>query len=155
MCVIYLLFLRPTPQVDWEKVGGDLPKGRETRENYGKTLKIENVSYGDKGTYRCTASNSLGAASHAFHVTVEGTVPTPSGFVSFSFKKWEPMHAGAPTPGRVRTGKPLPGGPGLYRAPLIHFVTHPQSHTEGTHDKEKARVRDEAQMAPPIHAGGH
>nr|KAF6473617.1 cell adhesion molecule L1 like [Rousettus aegyptiacus] len=89
----------PTPQVDWEKIGGDLPKGRETKENYGKTLKIENVSYEDKGTYRCTASNALGTASHGFHVTVEGTVPAPSGLVSFCFKKWEPTHGGGPPQG--------------------------------------------------------
>ncbi|XP_058419589.1 neural cell adhesion molecule L1-like protein isoform X2 [Diceros bicornis minor] len=61
----------PTPQVDWNKMGGDLPKGRETKENYGKTLKIENVSYQDKGTYRCTANNFLGSATHDFHITVE------------------------------------------------------------------------------------
>ncbi|KAM7064305.1 neural cell adhesion molecule L1-like protein isoform 3-T3 [Molossus nigricans] len=61
----------PTPQVDWEKIGGDLPKGRETKESYGKILKIENVSFQDKGNYRCTASNSLGSATHDFHVTVE------------------------------------------------------------------------------------
>lgn len=61
----------PTPQVEWSKMGGDLPKGRETKENYGKTLKIENVSYQDKGNYRCTASNALGSATHDFHVTVE------------------------------------------------------------------------------------
>uniref|UniRef100_A0A2K5CXR7 Neural cell adhesion molecule L1 n=1 Tax=Aotus nancymaae TaxID=37293 RepID=A0A2K5CXR7_AOTNA len=61
----------PTPQIDWNKIGGDLPKGRETKENYGKTLKIENVSYQDKGNYRCTASNFLGTATHDFHVIVE------------------------------------------------------------------------------------
>ncbi|XP_070094695.1 neural cell adhesion molecule L1-like protein isoform X4 [Equus przewalskii] len=61
----------PTPQVDWNKLGGDLPKGRETKENYGKTLKIENVSYRDKGIYRCTANNFLGSATHDFHITVE------------------------------------------------------------------------------------
>uniref|UniRef100_A0A8C6CA76 Neural cell adhesion molecule L1-like protein n=1 Tax=Monodon monoceros TaxID=40151 RepID=A0A8C6CA76_MONMO len=61
----------PTPQVDWNKMGGDLPKGRETKENYGKTLKIENVSYRDKGNYRCTANNFLGSAIHDFHVIVE------------------------------------------------------------------------------------
>jgi len=61
----------PTPQVDWNKIGGDLPKGRETRENYGKTLKIENVSYGDRGNYRCTANNFLGSTTHDFHVIVE------------------------------------------------------------------------------------
>ncbi|XP_071068269.1 neural cell adhesion molecule L1-like protein isoform X6 [Dasypus novemcinctus] len=61
----------PTPQVDWNKLGGDLPKGRETKENYGKTLKIENVSYQDKGIYHCTASNFLGTTAHEFHITVE------------------------------------------------------------------------------------
>uniref|UniRef100_A0A287CT75 Cell adhesion molecule L1 like n=1 Tax=Ictidomys tridecemlineatus TaxID=43179 RepID=A0A287CT75_ICTTR len=57
--------------VEWTKLAGDLPKGRETKENYGKTLKIENVSYQDKGSYRCTASNDLGTASHNFRVIVE------------------------------------------------------------------------------------
>lgn len=76
--IIYLLFSRPTPQVDWEKVDGDLPKGRETKENYGKTLKIENVSFRDKGVYRCTATNLHGWATHDFHVVIEGTVlPIP------------------------------------------------------------------------------
>lgn len=78
--IIYLLCFRPTPQVDWEKIGGDLPKGRETKENYGKILKIENVSFQDKGNYRCTASNFLGSATHDFHVTVEGMcAPPPRG----------------------------------------------------------------------------
>ena len=75
MFTIYLLLHRPTPQVDWNKMGGDLPKGRETKENYGKTLKIGNVSYRDKGNYRCTANNFLGSATHDFHVIVEGTLP--------------------------------------------------------------------------------
>ncbi|XP_048642980.1 neural cell adhesion molecule L1-like protein isoform X2 [Marmota marmota marmota] len=61
----------PTPQVEWTKLAGDLPKGRETKENYGKTLKIENISYQDRGNYRCTASNDLGTASHNFRVIVE------------------------------------------------------------------------------------
>ncbi|XP_002720662.3 neural cell adhesion molecule L1-like protein isoform X1 [Oryctolagus cuniculus] len=61
----------PTPQIEWNKMGGDLPKGRETKENYGKTLKIDDVSYRDRGNYRCTASNALGTASHNFHVVVE------------------------------------------------------------------------------------
>ncbi|MBZ3878997.1 Neural cell adhesion molecule L1-like protein [Sciurus carolinensis] len=61
----------PTPQVEWTKLGGDLPKGRVGKENHGKTLKIENVSYQDKGNYRCVASNVLGTAGHDFHVIVE------------------------------------------------------------------------------------
>ncbi|XP_006890730.1 PREDICTED: neural cell adhesion molecule L1-like protein-like [Elephantulus edwardii] len=61
----------PTPEIEWSKVGGDLPKGDETKDDTVKILKIENVSYHDKGTYRCTASNFLGTASHDFHVKVE------------------------------------------------------------------------------------
>lgn len=61
----------PTPQVEWSKLGSELPKGRETKENYGKTLKIENISYHDKGNYRCTANNFLGKASHDFHIIVQ------------------------------------------------------------------------------------
>ncbi|KAM5280516.1 neural cell adhesion molecule L1-like protein isoform 2-T2 [Ctenodactylus gundi] len=61
----------PTPQIEWSKLGGDLPKGSETKENHGKTLKMENISYLDKGNYRCTANNFLGTTSHVFHVIVE------------------------------------------------------------------------------------
>ncbi|KAM8758304.1 neural cell adhesion molecule L1-like protein isoform 2-T2 [Rhynchonycteris naso] len=61
----------PTPRVEWSKTGGDLPKGRGTKENYGTTLKITSVSYQDAGQYRCQANNSLGSAAHNFHVTVE------------------------------------------------------------------------------------
>lgn len=71
----FFLFSRPTPEIEWKKMGGNLPKGRESKENYGKTLKIQSVSYRDRGTYRCTATNALGAATHDFHVTVEGTSP--------------------------------------------------------------------------------
>ncbi|XP_036288001.1 neural cell adhesion molecule L1-like protein isoform X4 [Pipistrellus kuhlii] len=61
----------PTPQVAWGKVGGDLPEGSDMEDNYGKTLKIENVSFQDKGTYHCMASNFHGVATHDFYVTVE------------------------------------------------------------------------------------
>uniref|UniRef100_A0A8C2Y1G5 Neural cell adhesion molecule L1-like protein n=1 Tax=Capra hircus TaxID=9925 RepID=A0A8C2Y1G5_CAPHI len=61
----------PTPKVAWDKMGGDLPKGGESKNNSVDTLKIENVSYEDKGNYRCTANNFLGSATHEFHVTVE------------------------------------------------------------------------------------
>ncbi|XP_072454750.1 neural cell adhesion molecule L1-like protein isoform X4 [Notamacropus eugenii] len=61
----------PTPQITWMKVGGDLPKGREERENFGKTLKIEQVTHTDKGHYRCMAKNYKGTAMHEFRVTVE------------------------------------------------------------------------------------
>ncbi|XP_020834928.1 neural cell adhesion molecule L1-like protein isoform X1 [Phascolarctos cinereus] len=61
----------PTPQITWTKVGEDLPKGREEQENFGKTLKIEQITHIDKGHYRCTAKNYKGTAMHEFRVTVE------------------------------------------------------------------------------------
>ncbi|XP_044512756.1 neural cell adhesion molecule L1-like protein [Gracilinanus agilis] len=61
----------PTPQITWMKMGEDLPKGREARENFGKTLKIEQVTHLDKGHYRCMAKNYKGTAIHEFRVTVE------------------------------------------------------------------------------------
>ncbi|KAG8516838.1 Neural cell adhesion molecule L1-like protein, partial [Galemys pyrenaicus] len=61
----------PTPLVEWKKVGDDLPQGRGTKESHGKVLKIESVSHRDRGSYRCSASNALGTATHDFHVVVE------------------------------------------------------------------------------------
>ncbi|XP_029334663.1 neural cell adhesion molecule L1-like protein isoform X1 [Mus caroli] len=61
----------PTPHIQWSKPGSELPEGRATIEVHEKTLKIENISYQDRGNYRCTANNLLGKASHDFHVTVE------------------------------------------------------------------------------------
>uniref|UniRef100_A0A8B9PUU8 Neural cell adhesion molecule L1-like protein n=1 Tax=Apteryx owenii TaxID=8824 RepID=A0A8B9PUU8_APTOW len=61
----------PTPHLNWVKVTGSLPKDRPVTENYGKILKIEQVSAADEGTYQCTASNSVGRVKHEFHVHVE------------------------------------------------------------------------------------
>ncbi|XP_029449318.1 neural cell adhesion molecule L1-like protein isoform X2 [Rhinatrema bivittatum] len=61
----------PTPKLEWRKIGGDLPKHRVMTENYGKILKVKNVSEADGGTYRCIASNHIGTAQHEFHINVE------------------------------------------------------------------------------------
>ncbi|NWY04506.1 NCHL1 protein, partial [Nothoprocta ornata] len=61
----------PTPHLNWVKVTGSLPKDKPVTENYGKILKIEQVSAADEGTYQCTASNSVGRVKHEFHVHVE------------------------------------------------------------------------------------
>ncbi|XP_014107243.1 PREDICTED: neural cell adhesion molecule L1-like protein isoform X3 [Pseudopodoces humilis] len=61
----------PTPHLSWVKVMGNIPKDEPETENFGKTLKIDQVTAADEGTYQCTASNPMGSASHKFHVHVE------------------------------------------------------------------------------------
>lgn len=51
---------------------GEMPKHRATEENFGKTLKIINVTLLDDGRYQCKAENAFGAVKHSFSVTVEG-----------------------------------------------------------------------------------
>ncbi|NXT31512.1 NCHL1 protein, partial [Pelecanoides urinatrix] len=61
----------PTPQLSWVKVTGNLPRDEPETENFGKILKIDQVTAADEGTYQCTASNPMGRAKHEFHVHVE------------------------------------------------------------------------------------
>ncbi|XP_051644584.1 neural cell adhesion molecule L1-like protein isoform X1 [Manacus candei] len=61
----------PTPHLSWVKVTGNMPKEEPETENFGKILKIDQVSAADEGTYQCTASNPMGRARHEFHVHVE------------------------------------------------------------------------------------
>ncbi|XP_030812411.1 neural cell adhesion molecule L1-like protein isoform X3 [Camarhynchus parvulus] len=61
----------PTPHLSWVKVTGNMPKDEPETENFGKTLKIDQVTAADEGTYQCTASNPMGRARHEFHVRVE------------------------------------------------------------------------------------
>ncbi|KAM6059482.1 neural cell adhesion molecule L1-like protein isoform 2-T8 [Theristicus caerulescens] len=61
----------PTPHLSWVKVTGNLPKDEPETENFGKILKIDQVTTADEGTYQCTASNPMGRAKHEFHVHVE------------------------------------------------------------------------------------
>ncbi|XP_027496015.1 neural cell adhesion molecule L1-like protein isoform X1 [Corapipo altera] len=61
----------PTPHLSWVKVTGNMPKDEPETENFGKILKIDQVSAADEGTYQCTASNPMGRAKHEFHVHVE------------------------------------------------------------------------------------
>lgn len=63
---------RPTPDIVWQKDGGQLPIGRTSFYNFNKTLKISDVNENDAGNYRCTATNKLGSAHHLFKVTVKG-----------------------------------------------------------------------------------
>ncbi|XP_036977779.1 neuronal cell adhesion molecule a isoform X10 [Acanthopagrus latus] len=61
----------PTPDISWQKDGGELPGGRTTFQNFQKTLKISDVSEADAGNYRCTATNKLGTADHIIKVIVK------------------------------------------------------------------------------------
>ncbi|XP_070709544.1 neuronal cell adhesion molecule-like [Pempheris klunzingeri] len=61
----------PTPDMSWQKDGGELPSSRMSFQNFKRTLKISDVNEGDGGDYRCTASNSLGTAHHIIKVTVK------------------------------------------------------------------------------------
>ncbi|KAM6256424.1 neural cell adhesion molecule L1-like protein isoform 1-T2 [Porphyrio hochstetteri] len=61
----------PTPHLSWVKVTGNLPKDEPETENFGKILKIDQVTATDEGTYQCTASNPMGRVKHEFHVHVE------------------------------------------------------------------------------------
>ncbi|XP_070784928.1 neuronal cell adhesion molecule-like isoform X1 [Enoplosus armatus] len=61
----------PTPEISWQKDGGELPSSRMSFHNFKKTLKISDVNEADAGDYRCTATNNLGTAHHIIKVTVK------------------------------------------------------------------------------------
>lgn len=45
---------RPLPEIKWNKKGSFLPNDIEY-DNYGKTLKINNVDFEDEGNYDCVS----------------------------------------------------------------------------------------------------
>ncbi|XP_038608502.1 neuronal cell adhesion molecule isoform X28 [Tachyglossus aculeatus] len=61
----------PTPDIHWEKEGGEFPANRTFYKNFKKTLRILDVSEADSGKYKCTARNILGATHHSISVTVK------------------------------------------------------------------------------------
>ncbi|XP_056878778.1 neuronal cell adhesion molecule a isoform X5 [Takifugu flavidus] len=61
----------PTPDISWQKDGGELPSGRVSFQTFQKTLKISDVVEADAGDYRCTATNRLGSTHHIIKVTVK------------------------------------------------------------------------------------
>lgn len=65
------LSISPTPQVEWVKMGHQLPS-KAKLENHGKLLIVPRVELEDGGKYMCKAKNTLGEAVHYFPVTVEG-----------------------------------------------------------------------------------
>ncbi|XP_060933781.1 neuronal cell adhesion molecule a isoform X4 [Limanda limanda] len=61
----------PTPEMSWQKDGGELPDSRTSFQNFMKTLKISDVNEADGGDYHCTAANNLGTVHHIIKVTVK------------------------------------------------------------------------------------
>ncbi|XP_049892556.1 neuronal cell adhesion molecule a isoform X8 [Epinephelus moara] len=61
----------PTPEISWQKDGGELPGSRTSFFNFKKTLKVSEVNEADGGDYRCTATNNLGTIHHIIKVTVK------------------------------------------------------------------------------------
>ncbi|XP_063357346.1 neuronal cell adhesion molecule a isoform X9 [Pelmatolapia mariae] len=61
----------PTPDISWQKEGGELPSNRMSYHNFKKTLKISDVNENDAGNYRCVATNNLGTVHHTIKVTVK------------------------------------------------------------------------------------
>ncbi|XP_032066487.1 neural cell adhesion molecule L1-like protein [Thamnophis elegans] len=60
----------PTPHLTWRRIN-KTSIFRGVAENFGKVLKIEQVTKDDEGTYECVASNDLGETKHEFKVRVE------------------------------------------------------------------------------------
>ncbi|KAK5876912.1 hypothetical protein CesoFtcFv8_026216 [Champsocephalus esox] len=61
----------PSPEMSWQKDGGELPSTRTSFYNFKRTLKVSEVNEADGGDYRCTATNNLGTAYHIIKVTVK------------------------------------------------------------------------------------
>ncbi|XP_043107749.1 neurofascin homolog (chicken) a isoform X18 [Puntigrus tetrazona] len=61
----------PSPNINWIKKGADLPSKKVKIENFGKTLRLFNVSEEDSGDYVCMASNKIGSIRHSVEVQVK------------------------------------------------------------------------------------
>lgn len=62
----------PQPHILWRKDDGDIPVGRASVRDEGKSLVIRNIEPMDEGTYFCEANNSVGYISAKAHLTVHG-----------------------------------------------------------------------------------
>ena len=63
-------FSTPPPVVTWKRLLAELPKGRSTVRN--GTLKIQDFSMEDSGTYVCTATNKLGSVTSVTNLEFKG-----------------------------------------------------------------------------------
>jgi len=69
---MYVLCFSPTPDVNWDRIGGNLPD-RAAIKSFGQELHISNVQLSDAGQYECMGLNteSQHGATIAFDVLVE------------------------------------------------------------------------------------
>ena len=61
----------PQPRVRWERVGAEMPRNVEYRDNY---LILPAVKLDDSGVYRCVASNQAGSVYAQVVLRVTGKV---------------------------------------------------------------------------------
>lgn len=83
-------------RVSWVKVDDDMPSHAVI---IGADLYIENLNKSYNGTYRCTASNSVGESFDDYVLYVYGTsVPTYSRLLSAAFRQAERSNPAFQTP---------------------------------------------------------
>ncbi|MEQ2196669.1 hypothetical protein XENOCAPTIV_007898 [Xenoophorus captivus] len=78
---LLLICFSPTPQVEWMKIGEQLPV-KAKLENHRKLLIVPSAEQEDSGRYMCRAKNPLGEAVHYFTVRVEDWVSEPESQLS-------------------------------------------------------------------------
>ena len=66
---------KPTPEVLWNRVGGDLPQSAEYRryaiEEHSTLLRLFDIHWEDEGQFQCIAGNYQGFSSYTFTVDVQ------------------------------------------------------------------------------------
>lgn len=70
--MFFFHFSSPSPNINWIKKGAELPSKKVKIDNFGKTLRLLNVSEEDSGDYVCMASNKIGSIRHSVEVQVKG-----------------------------------------------------------------------------------
>lgn len=64
---------RESPRITWERVDGNgvLPVGRLEISMYDTNMRIKDLTLDDKGSYRCTGTNSAGSAQQMIYLDIK------------------------------------------------------------------------------------